>query len=66
MLCDGGLEVNTRRIEFAYEDGAIPEVIDYFEKNIASETMSQLKVRTYLAYLISLTQKFTNPISIGT
>ena len=46
MLCEGHTEVSVGSIKYEYEDGAIPEVLDYTEKNIADECVAQLKVST--------------------
>ena len=61
MLCDGHSDVNVGSIQYQYEDGAIPETIEYMEKNLAMEVAAQLTVSFYfllcnccILYLLSL------------
>ena len=54
LLCEGRSEVKVGKIEYAYEDGAIPETIHYMHKNIASEVIAQLKVSMTMIFILSL------------
>ena len=45
ILCEGHSKVHVDKIEYQYEFGAVPETLNYYEKNIANETEVQLRVR---------------------
>ena len=38
ILCEGHSKVHVDKIEYQYEFGAVPETLNYYEKNIAKET----------------------------
>ena len=52
MLCEGHSEVNVGSIQYQYEDGAIPETIEYMEKNLAMEVAAQMTVSVFTVYLL--------------
>ena len=52
MLCDGHSDVNVGSIQYQYEDGAIPETIEYMEKSLAMEVAAQMAVSFKTVYLL--------------
>ena len=52
MLCEGHSEVNVGFIQYQYEDGAIPETIEYMEKNLAMEVAAQMTLSVFTVYLL--------------